>query len=79
MKDAGQSPENTVYIAGQRAGEAFDRRFHLSRIRAAGITLDDHPEYRSYQKLYELGMAPPPTPRWPTPSSPHWASPDEQR
>ena len=59
MKDAGQSPENTVSITGQRAGEAFDRCFHLSRIRAAGITLDDHPEYRSYQKFYELGMAPP--------------------
>lgn len=36
-----------------------DRAFALLRISAAGVNLDDHPEFRFYQKFFELRMPPP--------------------
>ena len=56
---AGHNREHAVSTAGARACEAFDRAFHLARISAAGINLDDHPEYRSYQIFFDLKMPPP--------------------
>lgn len=56
---AGMPPENAVTVTAERASEAFDRVFHAARIKAAGINIDEHPEYRSYQKFFEIGMPPP--------------------
>ena len=44
----------------------LDRAYNLYRLEHHGITLDDHPQYRSYQTFYELAVAPPPPKRWPT-------------
>ena len=46
-------------LVDARTSEAFDRIFGLARIRAAGVNIDQHPEYGSYQRYYELGMPPP--------------------
>ena len=37
----------------------LDRAYNLYRLEHHGITLDDHPQYRSYQTFYELAVAPP--------------------
>ena len=39
--------------------EMLDRSYNLHRLKNHGIKLDDHPEYRSYQTFYEIGIAPP--------------------
>ena len=39
--------------------EMLDRAYNLYRLEHHGINLDDHPEYRSYQTFYELGIGPP--------------------
>ena len=39
--------------------EMLDRAYNLHRLEHHGINLDDHPDYRSYQTFYELGIAPP--------------------
>ena len=39
--------------------EMLDRAYNLYRLEHHCINLDDHPEYRSYQTFYELGIAPP--------------------
>ena len=56
---AGMPFERAIVLTGDRACEAFDRAFALSRIKAAGVNLDDHPEYRSYQIFFELRLPPP--------------------
>ena len=64
------TPEDLVNIfplADARTGEAFDRIFGLARIRAAGVNIDQHPEYGSYQRYHDLGMPPPTHARWRTP------------
>ena len=50
---------NIFPLADARTSEAFDRIFGLARIRAAGVNIDQRPEYRSYQRYYDLGMPPP--------------------
>ena len=50
---------NIFPLVDVRTSEAFDRIFGLARIRAAGVNIDQHPEYRSYQRYYDLGMPPP--------------------
>ena len=37
----------------------LDRKYNLCRMGNHGINLDDHPEYRTYQTFYEMGIAPP--------------------
>ena len=37
----------------------LDRAYNLYRLEHYGINLDDHPEYRTYQPFYEMGIAPP--------------------
>ena len=37
--------------------EMLDRAYNLYRLEHHGINLDDHPEYRSYQTFYEMGLA----------------------
>ena len=37
----------------------LDRTYNHYRLEHHGINLDDHPDYRSYQTFYELGIAPP--------------------
>ena len=39
--------------------ETLDRAYNLYRLEHHGINLDDHPQYRSYQTFYELGISPP--------------------
>ena len=39
--------------------EMLDRAYNLHRLEHHGINLDVHPEYRSYQTFYEMGIAPP--------------------
>ena len=39
--------------------EMLDRAYNLYRLEHDGINLDDHPQYRSYQTFYEMGLAPP--------------------
>ena len=39
--------------------EMLDRKYNLHRMENAGVNLDDHPQYRSYQTFYEMGVAPP--------------------
>ncbi len=39
--------------------EMLDRKYNLYRMENHGINLDEHPEYRTYQTFYEMGIAPP--------------------
>ena len=39
--------------------EMLDRKYNLYRMENHGINLDEHPEYRTYQTFYEIGIAPP--------------------
>ena len=39
--------------------EMLDRSYNRSRMENHGINLGDHPEYRTYQTFYEMGIAPP--------------------
>ena len=39
--------------------EMLDRAYNLYRLENQGINLEEHPEYRSYQTFYEMGIAPP--------------------
>ena len=48
-----------LVIARARGKEVFDRVYGLVRIRRAGVDLNQHPEYRSLQAFYELGVRPP--------------------
>ena len=39
--------------------EMLDRSYNLHRLRNQGIDLNQHPEFRTYQTFYEMGIAPP--------------------
>ena len=39
--------------------EMLDRAYNRYRLERHGVNLDDHPEHRTYQTFYELGIAPP--------------------
>ena len=39
--------------------EMLDKTYNRYRLEHHGISLDDHPEYRTYQTFYEMGIAPP--------------------
>ena len=39
--------------------EILDRAYNRYRLENRGINLDDHPEYRTYQTFFEMGIAPP--------------------
>ena len=39
--------------------EMLDRSYNLYRLKNHGINLGDHPEYRTYETFYEMGIAPP--------------------
>ena len=39
--------------------EMLDRAYNRYRLERHGINLDDHPQYRTYQTFYEMGIAPP--------------------
>ena len=39
--------------------ELLDRAYNRYRLEHHGINLHDHPQYRSYQTFYEMGIAPP--------------------
>ena len=39
--------------------EMLDRSYNLYRMENNGINLDEHPEFRTYQTFYEMGIAPP--------------------
>ena len=36
--------------------EMLDRAYNLYRLEHHGINLDDHPQYRTYQTFYEMGI-----------------------
>ena len=40
--------------------EMLDKTYNRYRMENHGINLDDHPEYRTYQTFYEMGIAAPP-------------------
>ena len=48
-----------LVVARARAEEVFDRAYGLVRITRAGVDLDQHPEWRSLQAFYDLGVRPP--------------------
>ena len=48
-----------LFIARARAEEVFDRVYGLVRITKAGVDLDQHPEWKSLQAFYDLGVRPP--------------------
>ena len=56
---AGTTEEVAREWAFQPGGETFDRVYDRERILKQGISLEDHPEFRTYQTFFELGMAPP--------------------
>ena len=39
--------------------EMLDKTYNLYRIESHGISLEDHPEYRTYQTFYQMEIAPP--------------------
>ena len=39
--------------------EMLDRSYNLHRLKNRGIDLDQHPQCRTYQTFYEMGIAPP--------------------
>ena len=39
--------------------EILDRKYHLCRMENCGINLEKHPECRTYQTFYEMGIARP--------------------
>ena len=54
------STHNTALMFGaQRAGMGFKILYALARIQDAGVDLDQHPEYRSRQTFFEMGLEPP--------------------
>ena len=55
----GSSHNVCMEMSALKAVEAFDRAYGLARIEKAGINLEQHPELRSYQYFFELGIAPP--------------------
>lgn len=55
----GATRDGALQFAMIKATEAFDRAYGLARIRLAGIDIDQHPQLRSYQTYFDLGMAPP--------------------
>ena len=55
----GKSEEAAMTWAPDSGAEAFDRAYGRERMLKRGIPLDRHPEWRTYQTFFELGMAPP--------------------
>ena len=39
--------------------EMLDKTYNRYRLENQGINLEEHPEYRTYQTFYEMGIAPP--------------------
>ena len=59
-EDGQQRTLRQLLVIGRARGEeVFDRVYGLVRIRRAGVDLNRHPEYRSLQAFYELGVRPP--------------------
>ena len=46
-------------IVRARAMETLDIAYNYNRIITAGIDLEQHPEYHSYQPFYDMGWKPP--------------------
>ena len=59
MEDADDREWEAEYIARGRVTETLDTAYNYNRIVMAGINLDQHPEYHSYQPFYEMGWKPP--------------------
>ena len=55
----GSTHDTAVMFGAQRAGMGFRILYGLARIRDAGVDLDQHPEYRSHQTFFEMGLEPP--------------------
>ena len=55
----GRNQEAAAIMAWSNAVEALDRAYHLELIRRAGVDLNQHPEFRSMQTYFDLGMMPP--------------------
>ena len=60
MRDEnGRTLRQLLVVARARAEEVFDRVYGLVRMTRAGVDLDQHPEFRSLQAFYEMGVRPP--------------------
>ena len=51
--------DTVVNLIMPRGSEAFDKAYSMARMRRAGVDLDMHPEYKSLQVFFEMGMKPP--------------------
>ncbi len=55
-----EDPEwEASYTVRARAMETLDIAYNYNRIIMAGINLEQHPEYHSYQPFYDMGWKPP--------------------
>ena len=59
LEDTDEPEWEAEYTVRGRATEALDKAYNYNRIVMAGINLDQHPEYHSYQPFYEMGWKPP--------------------
>ena len=59
LEDTDDPEWEAEYTVRGRATETLDIAYNYSRIVMAGINLDQHPEYHSYQPFYEMGWKPP--------------------
>lgn len=57
--ELGRTDDYALETALNWASECFDRAFGRERIRMAGINLDEHPRWRSYQAFYDDDLPPP--------------------
>ena len=57
--DDGQERTMRQLLPRGRGEEVFDRVYGVVRMRRAGLDLDQHPEWRSLEVFYELGVRPP--------------------
>ena len=57
--DLGEERKHRLTIAQLKGMpiEMLDRKYNLCRMENHGINLEEHPEYRTYQTFYEMGIA----------------------
>ena len=59
IKDTEDPEWEASYTVKSRAMETLDIAYNYNRIVMAGVDLEQHPEYHSYQPFYEMGWKPP--------------------
>ena len=59
MRAQGRDWSQNATVAVMRVYEATDRAYGRERMLRAGVNIDDHPEWNSYQAFFDLGLPPP--------------------